>query len=112
VTRLETVKINVGGKSVVWTFDTLGTAPFPLSKIVSGAEGITPPPTDGSDSADTALRCLYPEDKGRILDFKDERNLSACFADLLSVRQSIAEHEKLEAQLKQRLNLNNRFHPL
>ena len=41
VTRLETVKINVGGKSVVWTFDTLGTAPFPLSKIVSGAEGIT-----------------------------------------------------------------------
>lgn len=63
----------------------------------------TPPPTDGSDSADTALRCLYPEDKGQILDFKDERNLSACFADLLSVRQSIAEQEKLEAQLKQSL---------
>ena len=41
VTRLETVKINVGGKSVVWTFDTLGTAPFPLSKIVPGADGIT-----------------------------------------------------------------------
>lgn len=63
----------------------------------------TPPPTDGSDSADAALRCLYPEDKGQILDFKDERNLSACFADLLSVRQSIAEQEKLEAQLKQSL---------
>jgi hypothetical protein len=41
VTRLETVKIIVGGKSVVWTFDTLGTTPFPLSKIVSGADGIT-----------------------------------------------------------------------
>ena len=41
VTRLETVKINIGGKSVVWTFDTLGTAPFPLSKIISGADGIT-----------------------------------------------------------------------
>ena len=41
VTRLETVKVNVGGKSVVWTFDTLGTAPFPLSKIVPGADGIT-----------------------------------------------------------------------
>lgn len=41
VTRLETIKINVGGKSVVWTFDTLGTAPFPLSKIASGADGIT-----------------------------------------------------------------------
>ena len=41
VTRLETIKINRGGKSVVWTFDTLGTASFPLSKIVSGADGIT-----------------------------------------------------------------------
>ena len=30
-------------------------------------------------------------------------NLSACFADLLAVRQSIAEQEKLEAQLKQTL---------
>ena len=63
----------------------------------------TPPPADGSDSADTALRCLYPEDKGHTLNFKEERNLSACFADLLAVRQSIAEHEKLEAQLKQTL---------
>lgn len=41
VTRLETVKINVGGKSVVWTFDTLGTAAFPLSRIVAGADDIT-----------------------------------------------------------------------
>ena len=41
VTRLETLKINVSGKSVVWTFDTLGTAAFPLSKIVPGADGIT-----------------------------------------------------------------------
>ncbi len=63
----------------------------------------TPPPADGSDSADTALRVLYPEDKGQTLNFKDDHNLSACFADLLSVRQSIAEQEKLEAQLKQTL---------
>lgn len=41
VTRPETVKINVGGKSVVWTFDTLGTQSFPLSKVIPGAEGIT-----------------------------------------------------------------------
>ncbi|ACV37792.1 hypothetical protein CAP2UW1_4665 (plasmid) [Candidatus Accumulibacter phosphatis clade IIA str. UW-1] len=41
VTRLETLKLNVGGKSVVWTFDTLGTAAFPLSKIVPEADGIT-----------------------------------------------------------------------
>lgn len=41
VTRLEAVKINVDGKSVTWSFDTLGTNAFPLSKIVSGAEGVT-----------------------------------------------------------------------
>jgi len=41
VSRLETVQINVGGKSVVWTFDTFGTVPFPLSTIISGAEGVT-----------------------------------------------------------------------
>ena len=61
----------------------------------------TPPPADGSDSAESALRCLYPEDTGQTVDFRDHRNLSACFADLLAVRQSIAEQEKLEAQLKQ-----------
>lgn len=63
----------------------------------------TPPPADGSESAERALRCLYPEDKGQSLDFRDDRNLSATFADLLAVRQAIAEHEKLEAQLKQTL---------
>ena len=41
ITRLETIKINVGGKTIIWTFDTLGTASFPLSKIVSGADDIT-----------------------------------------------------------------------
>ena len=39
-TRLETIQINFAGKSVTWTFDTLGTAPFPLSKIIPGAEGV------------------------------------------------------------------------
>ena len=61
----------------------------------------TPPPVDGSDSSELALCCLYPEDTGQTVDFRDHRNLSACFADLLAVRQSIAEQEKLEAQLKQ-----------
>jgi len=41
VTRLETVQINVGGKSITWTFDTLGTNAFPLSKVIPGAEGVT-----------------------------------------------------------------------
>ena len=66
-------------------------------------ESDTPPPADGTESADLALRCLYPGDDGQTLDCTEERNLSATFADWLSVRQSIAEAEKLEAQLKQTL---------
>ncbi len=41
VTRLETIRINVGGKSVIWMFDTLGTASFPLAKIIPGTDGVT-----------------------------------------------------------------------
>jgi hypothetical protein len=41
VSQLETVQLNFGGKSVTWTFDTLGTGSFPLSKVIPGAEGIT-----------------------------------------------------------------------
>jgi len=66
-------------------------------------ESDTPPPADGSESAELSLRCLYPADTGQKLDFTFDSTLSACFADLLAVRQSIAEQEKLEAQLKQRL---------
>jgi predicted phage-related endonuclease len=49
------------------------------------------------------LRCLYPQDKGIAVDFSTDRNLSATFADWLSVRQTLAETEKLEAKLKQTL---------
>lgn len=62
-----------------------------------------PPPADGSESADLALRCLYPADSGSTVDFSQDRALSAAFADLVAVRETIAEQEKLEAQLKQRL---------
>lgn len=41
VTQLETVQLNFGGKSVTWTFDTLGTGSFPLSNVIPGAEGVT-----------------------------------------------------------------------
>lgn len=64
-------------------------------------ESDTPPPADGSESAELALRCLYPEDHGQTVDFTQDRTLSAAFTDLVSVRQSIAEFEKLEAQFKQ-----------
>jgi putative phage-type endonuclease len=63
----------------------------------------TPPPADGSESADMALRCLYPADNGLTQDFSQDRTLSATFADLVQVRQSLADLEKQEAQFKQAL---------
>jgi len=62
----------------------------------------TPPPADGSESADRALRCLYPGTGGTV-DFTDDRALSATFADLVSVRTEIESREAVEAQLKQTL---------
>lgn len=41
VTRLETVQINAGGKSVTWRFDTFGSVSFPFSKVLPGYEGVT-----------------------------------------------------------------------
>ncbi|MFA9439959.1 YqaJ viral recombinase family protein [Uliginosibacterium sp. sgz301328] len=63
----------------------------------------TPPPADGSDSSELALRCLFPQDSGAVQDFRQDRDLSAAFADLISVRETLAEQERLEAQLKQRI---------
>lgn len=63
----------------------------------------TPPPADGSDSADAALRCLYPEDHGQSVDFTGDSKLSATFADWMAVREVIAANEAMEAQLKQTL---------
>lgn len=41
VEQLETVQINVNGKTLTWQFDTLGTPAFSLSKIFPGVEGVT-----------------------------------------------------------------------
>lgn len=61
------------------------------------------PPADGSDSADVALRCLYPQDSGQILDLTQDLEMSAAFSDLLAVRQVLTTNSLLEAQLKQRI---------
>ena len=61
------------------------------------------PPSDGSDSADVALRALYPKDNGNTIDLSRDFVMSAVFSDLLSVRHSLATHTKLEAELKQRI---------
>ncbi|WP_155027737.1 YqaJ viral recombinase family protein [Burkholderia pseudomallei] len=62
----------------------------------------TPPPADGSESADRALRCLYPGAGGTV-DFTDDRRLSSAFADLVAVRADIETRQAIEAQLKQQI---------
>ncbi len=61
------------------------------------------PPSDGSDSADVALRALYPKDSGKTIDLSRDLVMSAAFSDLLSVRHFLTAHNKLEAELKQRI---------
>ncbi len=61
----------------------------------------TPPPADGTASAEAALRSLYPEDNGQTVDFRSNAGLSAAFIELKALRQSIADKEKREAELKQ-----------
>nr|WP_127881951.1 YqaJ viral recombinase family protein [Pseudomonas carnis] len=61
----------------------------------------TPPPADGTDSAEAALRCLYPEDNGQTLDFSQHPELATTYREFKAVRQSIAQQETREAQLKQ-----------
>lgn len=50
-----------------------------------------------------ALRCLYPQDAGNTIDFSQDRTLSSAFADLVALRERLAEMEKLESTLKQTL---------
>ncbi len=63
----------------------------------------TPPPADGSESADLALRCLYPQDSGQQLDFSADLQLSQTFAELQAVRAQLHGQEQLESQLRQQL---------
>lgn len=63
----------------------------------------TPPKADGTDSAERALRVLYPQDAGTTVDFRWDRERSAAFADWCQVKQSLADLETMEAQLRQSL---------
>ena len=72
-------------------------------KFWSYVETDTPPPADGSASAEAALRCLYPEDNGQTIDLSGHAGLAAAYLELKAVRQSIGEKETREAQLKQML---------
>jgi predicted phage-related endonuclease len=59
------------------------------------------PPADGSESADRALRALYPRDSGTTLDLHQDLVMGAVFSDLVAVREVLATQTALEAQLKQ-----------
>lgn len=61
------------------------------------------PPVDGSESADQALRALYPRDTGKTIDLSGDGEMCTVFADLLSVRGELADAQVKEAQLKQRI---------
>lgn len=62
-----------------------------------------PPPADGSESAAMALQCLYPQDHGNTLDLTEDTEMSSAFSDLVAVRAEIEVRDKLEAQIKQKI---------
>jgi putative phage-type endonuclease len=66
-------------------------------------EADQPPPADGSESAEAALRALYAQDSGEMLDLREDLEMSGVFSDLLAIRESIAQQSALEQQLKQRI---------
>lgn len=63
----------------------------------------TAPPADGSASADTALRCLFPQDQGETVDFSVDEELTQVYETLKQVRDAISEQEKHESALKQKI---------
>ena len=66
-------------------------------------ESDTPPPADGSDSAEVALRALYPHDTGSRIDLRHDVEMSATFSDLVNLRADIANRLELESLLKQKI---------
>ncbi|UQG55549.1 hypothetical protein MIH16_19500 [Marinobacter sp. M4C] len=63
----------------------------------------TPPPVDGTDSAERALRHLYPVDRGETLDFSQSKELSDAFDELLAIRTEMESLKSTESHLKQRI---------
>ncbi len=61
------------------------------------------PPADGSDSADLALRALYPRDSGVALNLTQDADMAKAFADLVTVRGELDDAKMKEAELKHRI---------
>ena len=62
----------------------------------------TPPPADGSESADRALRCLYPGNS-TALDWTGDSQLSGMYSDLVALRAHLKEQEVEAERLRQTL---------
>lgn len=67
------------------------------------AEADTPPPADASASADTALRCLFPQDQDETVGFSVDEKLTLAYEALKQVREIISEKQKQESALKQKI---------
>jgi len=66
-------------------------------------ESDTAPPADGTDSADKALRTLFPKDDGETVDFSQEPELNQAFDELKQARQALDAAKKDETRLRHRL---------
>lgn len=62
-----------------------------------------PPCADGSESAGIALRHLFPQDNGNLMDFSDNPHVSSLFDSLINTRQQLAFYQKQEEFYKQLL---------
>ena len=63
------------------------------------------PEGDGSDSAEKALRCLFPSGAGDQVDLSDDEELNLTFDELLQVRSDLDAVQKREARLRQRIQM-------
>ena len=68
-------------------------------------ESRTAPAVDGSDSADRALRALFPHDSSEAVNFSEDRGMSVLFEDYLDTRDMAEKLKSKESQLKQQLQM-------
>jgi putative phage-type endonuclease len=61
----------------------------------------TPPPADGSESSGKALKYLYPQDSGDVLDLSEDQQLCQVFTELLVAREDLARAQQIEDERKQ-----------
>jgi len=64
-----------------------------------------PPAVDGSDSADRALRALFPQDSEECQDFSTDRSLCTLFEDYLDTKGQAERLKSEEDRLKQQLQM-------